>query len=202
MYYPFDSRNPLYKSKFGAVASGESLKLRLLLHRDANVHEAFLCLKADGETAKHIKMEPAEWLDGYRFYEITVNLTEGLYFYCFSYTSDFGDFNVTAFEHNVGHVSSEGKWWQITCYDKDFTTPNWIKGGIIYQIFPDRFKNSGKKKKDVPKDRYIREHTSALRLSPRRLASSQCTSRVLSRSRRYLIIWMWFVRLKQIIIVT
>ncbi len=155
MYYPFDSRNPLYKSKFGAVASGESLKLRLLLHNDARVHEAFLCLRRDGEETKYIKMEPADWLEGYRFYEIERTFTEGLYFYCFSYTSDYGEFSVTAFEHNIGHVSKEGKWWQLTCYDANYTTPDWIKGGIIYQIFPDRFKNSGKKKKNVPEDRYI-----------------------------------------------
>ena len=155
MYYPYNSRDPLYKSKFGAVASGESLKLRLLLHSDARVHEAFLCLKKDGEATKNIKMEPAEWLDGYRFYETELTFTEGLYFYCFSYSSDFGDFYVTAFEHNVGLVSSEGKWWQQTCYDSGFATPDWIKGGIIYQIVPDRFYNSGTPKNGVPEDRYI-----------------------------------------------
>lgn len=155
MYYPFNSRDPLYKSKFGAVASGESLKLRLLLHSDARVHEAFLCLRRDGENTVYIKMSPCDWIDGYRIYEIERTFDEGLYFYCFSYTSDYGDFYVTAFEHNIGHVSTEGRWWQLTCYEKDYTTPDWIKGGLIYQIFPDRFKNSGKVKKDVPEDRYL-----------------------------------------------
>lgn len=162
MYYPYDSRNPLYKSKFGAVASGESLKLRLLLHSDARVHEAFLCLRRDGEDTLYIKMNPADWIDGYRIYEIERVFDEGLYFYRFSYTSDYGDFYVTAFEHNIGHVSSEGRWWQLTCYEKDYTTPDWIKGGLIYQIFPDRFKNSGKAKKDVPGDRYLTDNWSKL----------------------------------------
>ena len=36
--------------------------------------------------------------------------------------------------------------WQLTVTEKDFTTPDWLKGGIIYQIFPDRFYNSGAKK--------------------------------------------------------
>ncbi|MEE0929353.1 MAG: glycoside hydrolase family 13 protein [Acutalibacteraceae bacterium] len=155
MYYPFDSRNPMYKSKFGAVASGENLKLRLLLHADARVHDAFFCLKKDGQTALRIKMKPAEWLDSYRFYDVEYSPEVGLYFYCFAYTSDYGEFYVTAFEHNIGYVSSEGKWWQLTCYDKNYTTPDWIKGGIIYQIFPDRFYNSGKQKSGVPSDRYI-----------------------------------------------
>ena len=155
MYYPFDSRNQLYKSKFGAVASGESLKLRLLLHFDAHVHDAFLCLQRDGEETDYIKLEPKEWLDGYRIYEIERSFDAGLYFYCFYYTSDYGKFYVTAFKNNVGHVSSEGKWWQLTCYEKDFKTPESIKGGIIYQIFPDRFFASATKKENVPPDRYL-----------------------------------------------
>jgi glycosidase len=45
--------------------------------------------------------------------------------------------------------------WQLTVYDKDYTTPDWLDGGIIYQIFPDRFYNSGKEKIGVPQDRFI-----------------------------------------------
>lgn len=43
------------------------------------------------------------------------------------------------------------------CFDKDFNTPDNFKGGIIYQIFPDRFCRSDKKKNNVPKDRIMRE---------------------------------------------
>ena len=53
-YYPFDSRNSLYKSKFGAVAEGESLRLRILLHRDAKVHNAYLVIKKDDGTYANV----------------------------------------------------------------------------------------------------------------------------------------------------
>ena len=155
MYYPFDSRNTLYKSKFGAVASGETLKLRLLLHADAKVTDAFLCLRRDGENINRIKLEAGEWYDAYRAYECDIALNTGLYFYCFCYQSEYGEFYVTAIENNVGIVSNEGKWWQLTCYDRDYKTPDWVKGGLIYQIFPDRFFNSGKDKKGVPEDRFL-----------------------------------------------
>ena len=46
-YYPFDSRNPLYRSHIGAVASGDRLKLRLLLHDDALCTDAYLVIKND-----------------------------------------------------------------------------------------------------------------------------------------------------------
>ena len=155
MYYPFDPRNKLYKSKFGAIASDESLKLRLLLHEDAHVYEAFLVLRKDGSDTKEIKLTPSEWLENYQSFVCELTLEQGLYFYSFRYTSQYGEFYVTAFEKNVGHVSPDGAWWQLTCYSPDYKTPDWLKGGLIYQIFPDRFFCSGKQKENVPKDRYI-----------------------------------------------
>lgn len=156
MYYPFESRNTLYKSKFGAVASGENLRLRLLLHKDAMVQSAFLRVHPDNtQDIFEVEMKPCDYYDDYRAYECEMSFETGLYFYSFRYTSDLGEFFVTAFENNIGHVSNEGKWWQLTCYDKDFKTPDWLKGGMIYQIFPDRFYNSGSKKKNVPEDRFL-----------------------------------------------
>ena len=36
-----------------------------------------------------------------------------------------------------------GDLWQLTCTPADFTTPDWAKGAIIYQVFPDRFCKAG-----------------------------------------------------------
>ena len=32
-----------------------------------------------------------------------------------------------------------GRDGQLTVYEPDFKTPDWIKDGTMYQIFPDRF---------------------------------------------------------------
>jgi len=155
-YYPFDSRNSLYRNKIGALAEGETLRLRLLLHKDACVHNAYLILrKDDSPTPQEAVLTAGEWLEDYRFYETEITLTEGLYWYSFRYTSDYGDFFVTKTDTSLGIVSSEGASWQQTVYSREFTTPSWLEGGIIYQIFPDRFFNSGKEKKNVPEDRYL-----------------------------------------------
>lgn len=31
--------------------------------------------------------------------------------------------------------------WALTVYDPDFRTPSWTTAGVVYQIFPDRFRN-------------------------------------------------------------
>jgi len=43
-------------------------------------------------------------------------------------------------------------------YDGAYKTPDWLAGGILYQIFPDRFASSGKAKENVPTDRTLHEN--------------------------------------------
>ena len=156
IYYPFDSRNQLYRSKIGAIAEGETLRLKVLLHNDAKVHDVYLKIRNDNAVEfKEARMFPTEWIDDYRFYECDINLTEGLYWYSFRYTSDYGDFCVTKTDSSLGIVSGEGRYWQQTVFSSDFKTPDWLAGGLIYQIFPDRFYNSGSQKHNIPEDRYI-----------------------------------------------
>ncbi len=156
-YYPFDSRDKLYKPHFGAVAADSPLRLRLLLHRDARVHNAFLVIEKDNEAPFEVWMEPKEELYDYHFYDCEIKLSEGLYWYHFRYDSDYGTMFVTKTDSSLGIVSAEGGKWQQTVYSQDFSTPDWLKGGIIYQIFPDRFYKSGKEKQNIPADRFLQE---------------------------------------------
>ena len=156
-YYPFDSKNSLYRSHIGAQAAEQPLRLGLLLHKDACVYEAFLRIENDyDKKIREIPMLPGEWLCDYRFYECEISLAEGLYWYDFRYTSAHGQFFVIKSGASLGIVSREPQEkWQQTVYQQEFATPDWLKGGIIYQIFPDRFYNSGKKKSNVPDDRFL-----------------------------------------------
>ncbi len=155
-YYPFDSRNPLYKSKFGALAEGENLRLKVLLNNDAQAKSVFLIIQNDTTgNWREIPMTPSDYLDNFRYYECDISLEEGLYWYHFKYQSRFGEFFIKKTDRSIGSVNYSGASWQLTVYNKEYTTPDWLDGGIIYQIFPDRFYNSQKRKQSVPKDRYI-----------------------------------------------
>ncbi|MBR3969181.1 MAG: glycoside hydrolase family 13 protein [Clostridia bacterium] len=156
-YYPYDSRNSLYRSHLGAVPAGGTLRLRLLLHKDACVYNVFLRVKNDSDNVVcEIPMTAAEWLHDYQFFDCEITMTQGLYWYDFRYTSAHGEFYVVKAEHGLGVVSQEAdERFQLTVYESDFSSPDWLKGGLIYQIFPDRFYNSGKEKLNVPNDRFI-----------------------------------------------
>ena len=85
--------------------------------------------------------------------------TEGLYWYHFDYVSSYGRSSILQTEGGIGDfvgAPTARKDWQLTVTERDFTTPDWLKGGIIYQIFPDRFYNSGSEKENVPEDRILR----------------------------------------------
>ncbi|MBQ8793593.1 MAG: glycoside hydrolase family 13 protein, partial [Clostridia bacterium] len=143
----------------------ESLRIRLLLHKDAQVYEAFLRVVNDNDNSLcEIKMTPSnEWIYDYQFFDCNITTAEGLYWYDFRYTSAHGEFFVVKSENSLGIVSqTQGERFQLTVYDKDFTTPDWLKGGLIYQIFPDRFYNSGALKENVPDDRFVCEDWSKI----------------------------------------
>ena len=158
-FIPYGSRDILYKSPFGAVSSSETVTLRVLLHNDALPEKVYLILREDQSHEQYIELSPADRYDeSYRWYEIKLSLPEGLYWYKFCFDSPWGRQFITKFKFSEGLVSNDGQEWQLTVYDKDFETPDFFKGGIIYQIFPDRFYNSGTPKENVPSDRYV--HTS------------------------------------------
>ncbi len=155
-YCPFDSRNHNFKSKLSAVAEGETLRLRLLLPESEKVGRAYLFLRNDASgNLNKIAMKKSEKNGDCYYWECKISLTEGIYWYTFRYNTPLGEFLITKFDHSQGRVSPDGLWWQLTVYNKSYTTPKWLDGGIIYQIFPDRFYNSGNSKKDIPSDRYI-----------------------------------------------
>ncbi len=72
----------------------------------------------------------------------------GLYFYYFSFGNDLylSRGALRRGELCRGHFES----WQLTVYDENYTTPEWFKGGVMYQIFPDRFCIGGKRREVKP----------------------------------------------------
>lgn len=160
MFYPFDSRDSNYKSKFGAVAAGESLRLRALMPRSLSCSALYFVVRKDDWYREQFQSmfwagmcgEDHEWWD------ITFEANEeGIYWYRFEYDSLWGRGRIYRGPKGKGQINEGGASWQQTVYKPEFQTPDWIKGGIMYQIFPDRFFNSKTPKVNVYKDRIIRD---------------------------------------------
>ena len=132
MFCYYDSRDKLLNSSFGAVAEWEYSRLRLRLPENANVWHAFLLLTKDGEQTIWHEMD-FEFKNGdCLYYKIDISLPAGLYWYHFCYETENGKYFIKKSDNGKGFGDC-GTEWQKSVYRKDFTTPDWIKGGVIYQ---------------------------------------------------------------------
>ena len=76
--------------------------------------------------------------------QLTAGVGNGLYYYRFSVNSAFGEIVVSADENEQPIVSKNASGgFQLLVYDANFRTPDAYKGGIMYQIFVDRFCRAG-----------------------------------------------------------
>lgn len=144
----FNSLLAEHKTPFGAVAAGEEMTLRftlpqgdprtpsLLLYRAGQPQPLLhtpLCRQGDAFTLRYTPQEPGLYYYGFRLSDGTLlhRAPDG--------SADYG----------------EGQLWQLTVYDKAYDIPQKFAGQVMYQIFPDRYYNSGREKTGVPADRRL-----------------------------------------------
>lgn len=156
----FNSRDIQYRVPFGAVAEGTAVLFRLSLPREWQCYATHLLRCEDNGLTKWDGMfwagmdgDDREWWECHYTPE-----RAGLYWYGFAVDSDRGREYLICCPDGTAVVSREtGAMWQLTCYEKGFATPDWLAGGVMYQVFPDRFARSGLQKEGVPEDRVRRE---------------------------------------------
>ena len=94
--------------------------------------KAYFLLNKDGEDVESFLMQETAfgWTISLAIHEI------GLYFYSF-YVENIG--NISCDYTEVGRISEHSNGFLLTVCSTEYHTPNWFKGGVMYQIFPDRF---------------------------------------------------------------
>lgn len=141
-------------SYFGAFESGSDISFELSLPRRAGVVGVIMHIHADGMNEHPVEYPMKRSFNHGEYtedkYTLDLTLSEesfpaGLYYY--RYEINFGDaivsyggesvIDLTAFSDCIGDR-------QLLIYKKGFDTPHWIRGGIIYHVFVDRFKRSGR----------------------------------------------------------
>ncbi len=135
MSYFYDPLNRACKSRKGAVARGSAITFRVLKTESNENLPCRFRFRRDGADCVEYEMEAEE-----NGWALTLRLNEvGLYFYDFR----IGDRFLGRGDLRRGILTDSPESWQLTVYREDYRTPQWIKGGVMYQIFPDRFYKSG-----------------------------------------------------------
>ena len=147
-FHPLDTA---CKSVIGAAPVGTQLELNLFLLKEGisvrengcfrtpneddcmvAACEATLIFAADGETPTDLPMQRTNY-----GWTITLKLNEkGLYFYYFRVENAYFGLGEERFAKFYEHTPAP---FQLLVYARNYHTPDWFKGGIMYQIFPDRF---------------------------------------------------------------
>ncbi|MBP9988788.1 MAG: glycoside hydrolase family 13 protein [Ruminococcus sp.] len=159
MYIPYNSRYEYHKNPFGAVNAEEKIIFRIILPRNFGCYSAKLLIKRD--EAEYYDVYDMQWDcmegDGEEWWRVEYTAEgAGLYNYHFEYYTSWGVSKIFLDGNSAARIGGVPNDWQLTVSKKDFSTPDWLKGGVIYQIFPDRFFCSGQEKENVPQDRIIR----------------------------------------------
>ncbi len=158
-----DTRDPEYRSPFGAVTAGTEISLALTT--DGSASEATLRIWIDSDGERYLPMAKSYREEGgYRFHATISRDVPGIVWYSFIVrgTDEWGN------ETTVYVGPEEGKHggrsalydrqlssFQITVY-RERKLPDWYKNAVFYQIFPDRFFRG---EEESPTERAAREET-------------------------------------------
>ena len=142
-----NSQMSIYRSPFGAVTTGESVRLRLGISEGGIPHCVRVHYNFKGET--YIKnMSYVYEIGTMCMYEAKIIMPNrvGLLWYYFEVVNNSGKFfysNNRQMLGGLGEMYNEKpeSAYQITVYSPSYKTPEWFCDSVVYQIFPDRFYN-------------------------------------------------------------
>jgi len=154
----YDTWNLGYKSVFGALRQFKTCRFSIRLAK--NIVPDFppvLVLFRTGFKERFIPMNVSgEEADCFVYSCDYIARYSGVHYYYFSYTSSGIRHYIKKINAHEG-AEQEGDLFQLTVYAVDYETPDFLKGGVMYQIFPDRFCKSGKPHENIPEGRILRE---------------------------------------------
>ena len=122
------SRDPRYKTPFGAVKTGETVHIRL--DGDANRAPQLLIDMPGRQDAIPMDWDGSCYRARFRAPDYPCRMGYGFRL------DDGGFFGAQSGE---ARTSNRAQLFGLTVYDGAFTTPEWFRNSVCYQIFPDRF---------------------------------------------------------------
>ncbi|MGD9567694.1 MAG: glycoside hydrolase family 13 protein [Sedimentibacter sp.] len=121
----FDSQSEFYRSPQGGIEENKLITLKIYVKKSITQPKLKIEKRYDYSSQLY-KEIPMKWINAEKSYDL--------------YTADFSI-------NKAGHYffsfildeNNQSNLYELLIYKENFTTPEWIKGGIIYHIFVDRF---------------------------------------------------------------
>ena len=139
----FDSKLSQFKTPFGVLHPGKPCTMHIQIPVSCRTTRVqLLLLRENCATEREIEMSLQERGELYECYGCTFALERAeLYFYCFRITTANEQFRL--FKQGNDTNMEAGDLWQLSCVEERYPVPEALRGAVMYQIFPDRFYQSG-----------------------------------------------------------
>ena len=140
----FDSKQTQYKTPFGTLTPNQLCTLNIHIPSSVQATKVECIINHEhGGHAQTVTMTYKKKQGAYDIFSGSFSFDQcGLFFYYFHITHRAGSFKLYKYGDDTNMEA--GDCWQVSCVPADFTTPDWAKGALIYQIFPDRFHKAGR----------------------------------------------------------
>ena len=140
----FDSRLSQFKTPFGTLKPEESCRIHIQIPVSCRtVRTELHLLREDGALLRIVFLEKQSETPLYETWSGKFSVREpGLYFYEFNITTENESFRLLKQGNDTNMEAGER--WQLSVIAQDHAVPDWAKGAVMYQIFPDRFAAAGK----------------------------------------------------------
>ena len=139
----FNSQILCHKDPFGCLLPGQECMLHIHIPETVGT-TAVQCVfqREDGSFVRECSMTFSRKDGPYDIWCGRFHLEEpGLLFYYFRITGCTGTFRL--FKQGEDTNMEAGDLWQVSCVPESHTVPQWARGAVIYQVFPDRFCKRG-----------------------------------------------------------
>lgn len=124
--YIFDNQSEFYRYPQGGIEAGQEIILKIYIRKNVESKPIIKIEKRQDLSSSTYMDIPMEWIstkNSYDLYKGSFTINDyGQYFYSF-----------------VLNERIISKNYEFLIYKKNYITPQWIKGGIVYHIFVDRF---------------------------------------------------------------
>lgn len=139
----YNSTLPIHKKPFGAVRENTNIEINININKKIIPRNVKLILLNDDDITQIFDMYLSKSNECFNIYSTNISINEiGLYFYHFEINTETNKSYVCKNYDNAVLTDHIVDKWQLTIYSKNFTTPSFYNGSIMYQIFPDRFSKS------------------------------------------------------------
>lgn len=153
----FDCFDTSYKHPFGALRRGQPSIFNVRIPKYMQASGLTLVMFRPGFKERFIELAIQDESGDDNIYSCVFTPNNcGVHHYYFTCILDGRRRYIKRTGANIGMFEGE-ELFQLTVFDENLYTPASVRGGIMYQIFPDRFCKSGVKHENVPADRVIRD---------------------------------------------